>query len=336
VDIWNKGVTPSVDFDVDDAYRRIFAYRRGVEGSGRLSILGEYKTTSQLRGWWTHYLNTWRNFSFTVGGVIHEMAANPDGSILVAVGLGMSNKLQYSTDAINFSIANVHTGTSHYVSCCWADGLFWGVTNDSTPKVGQSSNGSTWTASPVQPFSGAALGGLIRAGKVGGADAVMVVASLTSYISTDGGASWTSGTLAHGANDLCCNDDGVWMAISAGLAVSISTNGVTWTQVKAASITGNVTAVDGARTLANDGGGAWVCAGNIASGSAPGPFVAYSTDQGVTWTTIRLDEDPSWASVCWHPVEQRFYVCCKTSVASRSHVLFRTPSYGTGGGITPT
>ena len=342
VDTWkDPTLTPAIDFDFADVHRGIFAYKRGVEGAGRLQIYGNNSAGTGPRSRWTHVCNVWRNHSYGAGtGAIRDMAANANGSTLIAVGTGTSNNAYYTTDAQTFTDTPTHTGTSHYVSCCFADGLFWGITDDASPKIGKSSDGVTWTAAAVQPF-GAASGGKVRAGKVGGADAVLAVASTTTYVSTDGGASWSAaGTLAHGARDIRYSEAlGVWVAVSSGLAVSTSSDGVTWVNIRAASISGIVTSLDGVQALANDGGAAWVVAGSIPSGTAPGPFLAYSTDLGLTWTFVLLDEGPAEAGVCWHPAEQRFYAFCHPVATlnspDRGHLLYRTPSYGTGGGIIP-
>lgn len=331
---WDRVPTDTLGAADDDRFYNIFAHSRGSERAGRLYILGTDSAQTSLRTWWNPHVNIWHGTSHAGTGQLLEMAVNADGSVLVAVGTGMGNKVQRSTDGTSFAEVATHMAAD-YRSVCYSNGAFYAIQSGSTtPKIGKSADGSVWTAAAAQPFT-FHTPGLCRAGKVGGVDAVLVQASLNTYVSTDGGATWTGpGTLpVSGTVDIQFSEAlGMWMAVSSLMSVSVSPDGVNWTQVRTPSITSG--SFSGIQKLACDGGGAWVVSGNImASPETPGPVLAYSVDLGVTWTGVRLDESSSFCAVCWHPVEQRFYAMCDATSGTRPALVFRTPSYGVGGGL---
>lgn len=328
-------INPTPAFANDDEYRGLFAYGRGTERAGRLHVFGVTSSPIYMRSWWTAGGHVWRANTWQVvaTGRVDGMAANPDGSIVVAVG-GMGNKARVSTDGGDFIQTNTH-GAFDYVSVCYSNGFFYAVPSSGNT-VGKSADGLTWTATAApSPFNNT----IIRAGKIGGVDAILAISSsgsnASASYSVNGGASWTSsGANLVGQNvvDLRYSELlGLWMVVSRQFGVSVSVNGVSWVQWRAESLP--VSTNNRIYDLACDGGGALVVSGCCETGAAPGPFVAYSIDAGVSWTGIRLDEAPSEARVCWHPVEQRFYALCHVLDGSREHLLFRTPSFGQGGGL---
>lgn len=330
---WDPFATMQPAATDDDNFFGMFAHSRDADRTSRIYVFGTDNAQTALRAWWSPNGNIWHGTSHAGSGQILDMAANADGSVVIAVGTGMGNKVQRSTDGTTFAEVATHLA-DNYRSVCYSGGAFYAIqAGSTTPKIGKSTDGSVWAATAAQPFT-FHTPGLCRAGKVGGVDAVLVCASSTSYVSVDGGLSWSApGTIAGGAEDIRYSEAlGLWMAVSAGLRVHVSADGVTWTETHAASIGSLVTGTDGVQRLACDDGGAWVVSG-LTTGSFPCPFVAYSVDAGVTWTGVQLDEGNSFAGVCWHPVQQRFYVCIDPASDTRPAVLFRTPSYGTGGGL---
>jgi hypothetical protein len=333
---WDRVPTDTLGASDTDRFYNIFAYSRGTERAGRLHILGTNSGQTALKTWWNPHVNVWHGTSHTGSGQMYEMSANPDGSILIAVGDNMANKVQRSTDGTNFTAVATH-GAFNYTSCCFSNGKFFATTSSSPYKVAKSADGSTWAATATDPGFTWAVS-ICRAGKVGGVPVVLVSNGLNTAVTTDEGASWSAvGTLetpspTYGARDIQYSEGlKLWMAVTGDMGVYVSSDGVNWTKVRTATMV--ATGSNGALKLATDGGGAWVVAGNNSgSPEAPGPFVAYSVDGGVTWTGVRLDEGDSYCGVCWHPVEQRFYVVCDLIAGSRPVLVFRTPSVGEGTG----
>lgn len=324
-------VVPGLPFVDNDKWFGMFAYARGAENSGHTHIFGTDVASTTLRDLWTYHGNIYQGPTFTGGGQILEMAASPSGNV-IAVGPGMSNKVEASSDDVSFTAVNTH-GAFNYATCCYAGSKFFAMTAGSPYQVGVSTTGVTWTVTAANPALTWAAP-ICRAGVVGGLAAVLISDGVSTMVSTNDGASWSAaGTIPVGAVDIQYSAGaGLWMAVSRYGATSISADGINWTARQPVLITagGGFT---GVQHLATDGGGAWVIAGNIDSGNAPGPFIAYSVDAGASWNAVRLDEGSSRVGVCWNPVEQRFYAFCHVLAGTRHTLIFRTPSYGTGGGM---
>jgi hypothetical protein len=74
--------------------------------------------------------------------------------------------------------------------------------------------------------------------------------------------------------------------------------------------------------------------GRELSGSgAPGSFLAYSTDLGLTWTAYSVFDVTSDHVVCWNPVEQCF-VALFARISGGDIVVLKSLSTGTGGGTS--
>jgi hypothetical protein len=291
----------------NDILFRAFACAR-PGGDRRLFLAGTDTLQTSLRSYWTRngYVRTANTFTGT--GQILEMAANSDGSVIIAVGFGMGNKVQRSTDGQTFSPVNTHSA-NNYKSCCYLGGAFYAIEqNGPAPKIGISGDGIAWGPTAMQPFT-SHTPGLCRGGKVGGLDAVLVYAGSTTFVSTNYGAFWNGpGTVPGGATDIRYNDGlGLWMAV--GSKTSISVDGFTWIEVNSS----------GGGQLATDGGNAWVTGG--------GGSVAYSLDVGKTWKSVELDSASSFGSVCWHPVEGRFYALTHVTDGTRPPLVYRTPAW---------
>jgi hypothetical protein len=332
---WDPVNVPAGELADNNVIHGIFAYARGAERVPRVHVFGANSTQTTIVTTWFRTQREWGGQSWSPNddGSIREMAATPDGSILVGVGLSMGNKVGHSTDGTIFIKANTH-GAFNYRSVCFHDGAFYAVPETGTT-IGKSTNGSTWTATAADP--GGAQRFYARSGKTtGGVPCVLVASGTQSWISTNGGVSWLAGPAsAFDANDIQYSAGaGLWMAVSNLLAVYVSADGLNWAQVRTASIPSGPGFNQGVETLATDGGGAWVVGGNSIAGESPGAFVAYSVDNGESWRGETLDNaDSQRVQVCYSAVEARFYAVTHHLLGGRQPQVFRSPAYGRGGGL---
>lgn len=329
---WSRFELPSGYWLNNDVMQGIFCYARGAEQVPFVQIFGSDAAETSMVTAGSRTGRTWTNGTYTPGlvGNFREMAANADGSLLVGVGLSAGNKAQLSINGSLFTNYATHTAED-YRSVCFHAGAFYAVLQ-SGAGVGKSTDGSTWAATGTAPTGSARL--YARSGKSNGTPCVLVAHASQSWISTDGGANWTASAVSafSGIADLRYSDGlGVWMAVSTLGAVYTSADGLVWTSVRAAHIGAGVN--QGIQKLATDGGGAWVVSGNDNDGAAPGPFVGYSVDGGVTWRYENLDDSSSKCFVAFNPIDKRFYAVCHQVTGIRQPLIFRTLSVGQLGGI---
>jgi hypothetical protein len=321
-------------FAIDDVLHGVFAYSRGAEKVPRVVVFGSDAAETGQVSRWFRTPREWNGNSWAPGasGSLRELAANVDGSILVGVGLLMSNQCVYSTDGSVYVKTNTHT-TVDYQSVCFHDGAFYAAPQTGAT-IGKSADGISWTATTSPSGTNKKL---IRSGKTtGGVPCVLAATATQSWISTDGGVSWSAGPAAQfSAVDIQYSAGaGLWMAVSALLRVCVSADGLNWTETRAASIPSGPGFNQGVLNLATDGGGAWVVGGNSVAGELPGGFVAYSVDAGVTWRFEPLDnEDSQRVQVCHSAAEGRFYAVCHDLAGGRAPLVFRSRAYGQAGGM---
>jgi hypothetical protein len=269
----------------------------------------------------------WTSFSSMPGTTfLRKLVGN--GSFLVGVGTCGGNTL-YSTDTgTTWTAVATHNG-NNYSSVCELSGVFYAINGSYAANgvVAKSVGNVAWTATAT--VTGAAALTSIRSG---GGSLLCWGGSGSAgrtYVSLNGGATWTAGLSPVFASLNAVVDiqysagAGVWLAISNRFEVAISPDGINWTLVKAAQFGSNITP-----TLATDGSGVWVVAYSLLdANNLPGACVAYSLD-GITWKNYSLrDVACPVSSVVYSALHDCFFVMLHDGV--KAPQIWRSLSTGT-------
>jgi len=216
---------------------------------------------------WTRVANS------TLGNAQVRTIAYGDGRFIAA---GADGKMAWSTDGATWTaVANSTFGTSTINSVAYGNNLFVAV--GASGKMASSSNGTTWTTR-TSTFGTS----LIRTIAYGN-NLFVAVGDSGKMAYSSNGTTWTARTGAQstfGSSNIAgiAYGDGRWLAGGVDTKMAYSANGTTWT-----ARTGDYPFDDPNNYGVSGfvyGGGRWN-ARSIAL-----PRMAYSTDNGVTWTGV--------------------------------------------------
>jgi hypothetical protein len=207
-------------------------------------------------------------------------AANDTTVLLGGVSLGVASIYQ-STDGTNFTVRNLPGGFTGTVCGTWDDvHNLWIIAGTGAGQLATSPDGITWTTRTV---SGAASSTTFRccATRNNGAGIHVFMGNDPDFAYSDSGTSWgtlTMPTISPVA--VVWNPDQLlWMAVGSGGGIAHSPDRITWT-------TETTSPYDFIDLAAK--GALWVATVTLAGVTAPAHGIAYSKDNGASWTKIGL------------------------------------------------
>ncbi len=217
----------------------------------------------------------------------------------VAVGLGSTNNVAYSSDGISWTSITIADGDLDAVCFSESLGRFVAVGTAATNNVAYSSDGVSWTSITIADGD---LYGVCFSESLGRFVAVGHNATNNVAYSSDG-ISWTSITIADGSLSDVAFSESLGRFVAVGYAatnnVAYSSDGINWT---------SITNDDGdslARVTFSENLGRFVATGTYTTNN-----ISYSSD-GISWTSITI-ADGSLRGVCFSETLGRFVVVSPT------------------------
>lgn len=217
----------------------------------------------------------WEVCSGVTGGFpLYWGASNEAGVTVIGGNASGVGSLYRSLNGTGFSIKNLPVGYTYSACGLWDPANELWIAGE-TGRLATSPDADTYTARSV---SGAANAIPFQACATDGNGTSIFIGSSTPAARSTNGTSWdTVDLLASSYTSIAYNAErGLWMTVGTTGSVAVSEDGITWIARSAAPYALKSLAAMGAL---------WVC--SLDEYTPAG--IAYSTDDGVTWTKIALN-----------------------------------------------